>query len=277
MTGAILAIDQGTSGTKSIVVGEDDTILALVETAIRPNYLPNGGVEQDPVELMESVLSTARQAVEQAGVPLAGVTLANQGETVLAWDPATGEPLSEMIVWQDSRAQSVCDELSSHADMIAARNRAGRSIRYFTAPKMTWLRRNKTTQGVLTTSDAWILHRLTGEFVTDISTASRSLLKTQTERDWDLELLELFGLGDEKLPRMAANDEILGHTSVFGGSVPVAGAVVDQQGALLAESCLEPGDAKCTFGTGAFLLVNGGTSPKPSPSGLSECNGLAGG
>ncbi len=269
MNGAILAIDQGTSGTKSIVVGADDTILALVETAIRPSYLPDGGVEQDPAELLDSVLDTARQAVRQAGVPLAGVTLTNQGETVLAWDPKTGEPLSELIVWQDSRAQSVCDELAGHAELIAARTGLVLDP-YFTAPKMTWLRRNRTRQGVLTTSDAWILHRLTGEFVTDIATASRSLLKSQRQRDWDPELLGLFGLADERMPRMAANDEILGHTALFGNPVPVAGAVVDQQGALLAESCLAPGEAKCTFGTGAFLLVNAGTQPRPSTAGLAE-------
>lgn len=267
--GAILAIDQGTSGTKSIVVGQDDSILSLVEKPIRPRYLPNGGVEQDPAELLNSVLSTAHEAVSQAGVELEAVTLTNQGETVLSWDQHSGEPLTDLIVWQDSRAQGICDELAQCAGMIA--QRTGLVLDpYFTAPKMTWLRRNLTTEGVVTTSDVWLLHQLTGEFVTDAATASRSLLKSQNSTHWDLELLGIFGLDNEPQPRIAANDEVVGHTSLFGAPVPVAGAVVDQQGALLAQSCLQPGDAKCTFGTGAFLLVNSGTTPSAASSALSE-------
>ncbi|MDO5285497.1 MAG: FGGY family carbohydrate kinase [Actinomycetia bacterium] len=270
MSGAILAIDQGTSGTKAIVVAEDDTIASLVEAPIRPRYLSDGGVEQDPGELMDSVVETARRAVAEAGLPLAGVTLTNQGETVLAWDQSTGEPLSDLVVWQDSRAQSVCDELAEHADLVASRTGLVLDP-YFTAPKMTWLRRNWTSEGVVTTSDSWILHRICGGgLVTDITTASRSLLKPQTSQDWDPELLALFGLADEPVPVIVANDAVIGETTWFQAPVPVAGAVVDQQAALLAESCLEPGDAKCTLGTGAFLLVNAGQQAQPSGSGLSQ-------
>ncbi len=267
--GAILAIDQGTSGTKSIIVGEDDTILATVEQPIRPRYLPNGGVEQNPQELLDSVWSTARRAVEQAGVPLEAVTLTNQGESVLAWDRATGRPLSDIVVWQDSRAQGICDERRDRADMIAARTGLVLDP-YFTAPKMSWVRRNVTTEGVITTTDTWILWQLTHEFVTDPSTASRSLLKDLSQTAWDPELLSLFDLDGEAMPRIVPNDGIIGTTQAFGGSLPVAGAVVDQQGALLAESCIRPGDAKCTFGTGAFLLAHAGTASKPSAAGLSE-------
>lgn len=263
----ILCIDQGTSGTKAVVVDGGDQILAIQEIAIRPDYRSGGIVEQDPADLMASVMDAASRAVAQAGVPIDGISLTNQGETVLAWDPDTGKPLSPMIVWQDSRAQSVCDPLQEHADKVA--QRTGLVLDpYFTAPKLAWLRRNVTTDGVVTTSDAWILHQLTGEIVTDVSTASRSLVTDLDTVSYDPELLELFGLTDERLPRIAANDEIVGETSAFGSSVPVGGLVVDQQAALLAESCLAAGEAKCTFGTGAFLLANLGQHPVRSSSGL---------
>jgi len=195
------------------------------------------------------------------------VALANQGETVLAWDRSTGEPLSPAIVWQDSRSQEVCDELGNHRDYVAARTGLVLDP-YFSAPKMTWLRRHVTREGVVTTTDSWLLHQLTGEFVTDVTTASRSLVMDLDAMRWDAELLELFGLEDEWLPRIVACDEVIGSTSVFGGEVPVAGLIVDQQSALLAEGCFEVGSAKCTFGTGAFLLANTGREATRSANGL---------
>ena len=263
----VLCIDQGTSGTKAVVVDGEDNILAITEIAIRPEYRSGGIVEQDPAELMASVLDAAGRAVAQAAVPIDGVTLTNQGETVLAWDPDTGQPLSPMLVWQDSRAQSVCDPLAAHADLVA--ERTGLVLDpYFTAPKLAWLRRHMTRAGVVTTSDAWILHQLTGEIVTDVSTASRSLVTDLDTVSYDDELLSLFQLEGENLPRIAANDEVIGETSAFGSTVPVGGLVVDQQAALLAESCLAAGEAKCTFGTGAFLLANLGETPTRSSAGL---------
>jgi len=264
---SVLAIDQGTSGTKAIVVDEAGTVLALAEEVVRPQYLADGAVEQNPAELLDSVLAAGRRAIAEAGVPIEAISLANQGETVLAWDPATGEPLTTALVWQDSRAQSVCDRLRTHAELIA--QRSGLVLDpYFSAPKMTWIRENLTRDGVVTTSDAWLLHRLTGEFVTDVSTASRSLILDLDSRQWDDELLDLFGLADEPMPRITACDELIGMTSAFGDSIPVGGVIVDQQAALLAEGCLEVGEAKCTYGTGAFLLMNTGTSAPRSTNGL---------
>ncbi|MER5358474.1 FGGY family carbohydrate kinase [Streptomyces sp. NPDC002785] len=263
----ILAIDQGTSGTKAIVVDSADGTLAIAEETVRPTYLPGGGVEQNPHELLDSVLNTGRRAVNTANRPIDCVALANQGETVLAWDPATGTPLSPAIVWQDRRSESVCHELAQHADHIA--RRTGLVLDpYFSAPKMAWLRRNLTRDGVVTTTDTWLVHHLTGEFVTDASTASRSLLLNLDTATWDTGLIDLFDLGNEKLPRIAACDEIIGTTRAFGGSIPVAGLIVDQQAALVAESCLEQGTAKCTYGTGAFLLANTGLNPVRSSAGL---------
>ncbi|MEW2478107.1 FGGY family carbohydrate kinase [Mycobacterium sp. NPDC049093] len=265
----VLAIDQGTSGTKAIVVDPEQGVVGLAEVPVHPRYLDGGGVEQDPSELLESVLGAGRAALEQAGRPVHAVSLANQGETVLAWDPDTGRPLSQAVVWQDRRAESLCADLAGHADMLAARTGLVLDP-YFSAPKMAWLRRNVESTGVVTTSDAWLLHQLTGEFVTDATTASRSAAVDLGAQDWSPELLALFGLDGERLPRIAANDEIIGTTSSFGPEVPVGGIVVDQQAALLAEACLESGMAKCTFGTGAFLLSNTGTSPVRSTTGLTS-------
>jgi glycerol kinase len=141
---------------------------------------------------------------------------------------------------------------------------------YFSAPKMAWLRRNVETRGVVTTSDSWLLHQLTGAFVTDATTASRSLAVELGGQDWSRELLALFELADEQLPAIVGNDEIIGSTNYFGTEVPVGGIVVDQQAALLAEGCFDQGMAKCTFGTGAFLLANTGASPVRSTSGLTS-------
>ncbi|MGV0735601.1 FGGY family carbohydrate kinase [Mycobacterium syngnathidarum] len=265
----VLAIDQGTSGTKAIVVDPEHGVVGLAEVPVNPRYLDGGGVEQDPAELLESVLGAGRAALEQAGRPVTAVSLANQGETVLAWDPSTGEPLTQAIVWQDRRAESLCADLAEHADMVAARTGLVLDP-YFSAPKMAWLRRNMQTEGVVTTSDTWLLHQLTGEFVTDATTASRSAAVELGTQDWSPELLELFGLDGELMPRIAANDEIIGTTSAFGSNAPVGGIVVDQQAALLAEACLEPGMAKCTFGTGAFLLSNTGATPVRSTTGLTS-------
>jgi glycerol kinase len=263
----VLTIDQGTSGTKALVVDGEGNLLGLSEQPVRPQYLPGGGVEQDPQELLDSVVEAGRAAVARAGVRVDVVTIANQGETVLAWDPDTGRPLSTMIGWQDRRAEGICAELAEQKDTFA--RRTGLVLDpYFSAPKMAWLRRNVTREGVVTTSDSWLVHQLTGQFVTDVTTAGRSLLTDLDTTGWDGDLLELFGLAGERLPAIVACDAVVGSTSVFGGHPAVGGLVVDQQAALVGEGCLRPGEAKCTFGTGAFLLANTGTAATRSTAGL---------
>ncbi|MEV0592923.1 FGGY family carbohydrate kinase [Nonomuraea cavernae] len=275
---AILAVDQGTSGTKALVHDGERT-LSVVEVPVRPAYLDGGRVEVDPLDLLESVRQAGTRALREAGdPPLAAVSLANQGESVLAWDPATGRPLSTVLVWQDGRAQDVCADLGEHAELI--RRRTGLMLDpYFSAPKMAWLRRHATRAGVVTTTDSWLVHQLTGEFVTDATTASRSLLLDLDEVAWDPGLLALFGLDDEALPRVVRCDEVVGGTSMFasgsgasgsGAEVPVAGLVVDQQAALVAERCLDPGMVKCTYGTGAFLLGATGERAVRSTRGLTS-------
>lgn len=263
----VLAIDQGTSGTKAGVVDEDGALLGLAERTVRPRFGAGGAVEQDPQALLDSVVEAGREAVEKSGIPVDIVTLANQGETVLAWDPETGRPLSEMVVWQDSRAESVTARLADRADEFAARTGLVLDP-YFSAPKQAWIRENITTEGVVTTSDTWLIHQLTGEFVTDVSTASRSLVTDLDTGAWDPELLALFGLQDERLPRILPSEDTAGSTEAFGAPMNVGGLIVDQQAALLGENCLAAGDAKCTFGTGAFFLANIGGEAKRSTSGL---------
>ncbi|SEG82175.1 glycerol kinase [Actinacidiphila yanglinensis] len=263
----ILAIDQGTSSTKAVVHDEEDGVVAVAEEPLRPDHLSGGRVEQDADAVLRSVLVAGRRAVTEAGRAVDAVAVANQGETVLAWDPRTGRPLTRALVWQDGRAAGICAELAEHREKVA--HRTGLVLDpYFSAPKMAWIRRELTTEGVVSTLDAWLLHHLTGEFVTDAATASRSLLTDLDTAGWDEEMLGLFGLGDERLPRLVDNDAIVGTTSAFGAEIPVGGLVVDQQAALLAEGCLEPGDTKCTYGTGAFLLANTGTAPVRSAQGL---------
>jgi glycerol kinase len=263
----ILAIDQGTSGTKAIVVDADASTLAVAEHPVRPRYLDGGGVEVDPADVLASVLEAGRRAVAAAGRPIDALALANQGETVLAWDRDTGAALSPAIVWQDRRAEGLCADLADAREWVAARTGLVLDP-YFSAPKMAWLRRTVTTEGVVTTTDAWLVHQLTGEFVTDAATASRSLLLDLDAVAWDGELLDLFGLAGEALPRIVACDEIVGATTAFGAQVRVGGLIVDQQAALLAEGCLTSGTTKCTFGTGAFLLANTGSAALRSSAGL---------
>lgn len=262
----VLAIDQGTSGTKAIIFDDHDGVLATAEVELRPRYLPDGGVEIDPDLLADSVITAGRRTIAEANRPVAAICLANQGETVLAWDPDTGRPLSPAIGWQDRRSEPLVAELTDSADWVA--ERTGLTLDpYFSAPKLTWLRRQVTDAGVVSTSDSWLIHQLCGGFVTDASTASRSLL-TRLDGGWDAELLELFQLQDERLPEIVGCDATVGRTEAFGGSIPVAGLIVDQQAALLGERCWQAGEAKCTFGTGAFLLAQCGESAIRSSTGL---------
>jgi glycerol kinase len=272
--GNVLAIDQGTSGTKALVLSPDRGTIASAEVPVRPRYSGDGLVEQDPAELLASVLQAGRRALAGCGEGVDAVGLANQGETVLAWDPGTGRALTDAVVWQDRRAESVCRRLSDRGELLASVT--GLSLdAYFAAPKMTWLRENVTRDGVVTTSDAWLVHQLTGAFVTDASTASRTLLLDLDSAQWSAQALEIFGLGDEELPAVVDSAGVFGHTAAFAApgsagaaEVPLTGLLVDQQAALLGQGCLEPGTAKCTYGTGAFLLANVGSRPLRSGNGL---------
>jgi glycerol kinase len=266
----VLAIDQGTSSTKALVVSPDGTILASGEAPVRSRPVGGDGVELDPEQIWESVLAATRAALDGAGEFPTAVALANQGETVLAWDRDTGDPLSAAVSWQDRRAAGICERLRAHRDEIS-RVTGLELDPYFSAPKMMWLREHVTEAGVVTTTDTWLLHRLTDAYVTDAATASRTLLLDLDTGEWSPRLGELFGVDIGSLPTVVDNDAVVGTTTAFGAEIPVAGIVVDQQAALFAEGCLQPGQAKCTYGTGAFLLANVGDIPVRSRAGLASC------
>lgn len=267
---AVLAIDQGTSGTKALVLCPDRGVIGAGVAPVRPRHLPGGLVEVDPAALFASVVDAGHRALAAAGEPVAAVGLANQGETVLAWDPASGRPLTEAIVWQDRRAEPLCTELAPYAEEL--RNLTGLPLDpYFAAPKMAWIRRHLTQEGVVTTSDAWLVHRLTGEFVTDAATAGRTQLLDLDDVTWSQRALDVFGLAHERLPRVVDAAGPVGTTKAFGPELPLTGLLVDQQAALLAQDVTEPGTAKCTYGTGAFLLAQTGSRPRRGGSGLVSC------
>ena len=266
----VLAIDQGTSATKALVVGPDNEILGSAEVPVAVHAVGRDGVEADPEELWRSVEAAGTRALASASASADAVALANQGETVLAWDPATGNPLSRAIVWQDSRSGGVCARLGAAAAEELHAITGLPLDPYFAAPKMTWLRENVTRDGVVTTTDTWLLHRLGARYVTDAATASRTMLLDLDSATWSPRACELFGIDPGALPGVADCDAVAGETTVFGGRpLPVAGIAVDQQAALFAQGCRAPGDAKCTYGTGAFLLVATGTSAPRSTAGLS--------
>jgi glycerol kinase len=268
--GPVLAIDQGTSGTKALVLCPERGVLGTGWAPVRVRQLPGARAEADPAELYRSVLHAGRQALAAAGTGVRAIGLANQGETVLAWDPATGRPLTEAIVWHDKRAESVCADLAPRAAEL--HRITGLPLdAYFAAPKMAWIRRNLTPEGVVTTTDSWLVHRLTGAFVTDAATAGRTQLLDLDGAGWSPTALDAFGLGGERLPDIVDTGCRVGTTTAFGADLPLTGLLVDQQAALLAQRITEPGTAKCTYGTGAFLLAPTGSRPRRSGNGLVSC------
>jgi glycerol kinase len=266
----VLAIDQGTSSTKALVVAEGGEVLGEGNAPVHPQAGPDGAVEQDPQELLDSIASAGRAAIDAAGAPVEAVGLANQGETVLRWNRETGEPYGPALSWQDRRAVSVTRDLAEHEERLT--EITGLPLDpYFVAPKLTWLRREQGGEGVVTTVDAWLNQHLAGAFVTDAATASRSLLLDLESTTWSAEACEIFGLDPAGQPEIVDCDAVVGETSAFGESLPLAGLAVDQQAALFAESCFEAGEAKCTYGTGAFILATAGDQVVHSQARLAAC------
>ena len=266
----VLAIDQGTSSTKALVVSDGREVLGEGNAPVHPQAGAQGAVEQDPEELFQSIVDAGRAALQDAGASVAAVGLANQGETVLRWDRESCRPLGSALSWQDRRAVTVTRELEPEADRLT--ELTGLPLDpYFAAPKMTWLRREQGDEGVVTTVDAWLNQRLAGAFVTDAATASRTMLLDLESAAWSEEACSLFGLDPGEQPEIVDCDAAVGETEVFGDPLPVTGLAVDQQAALFAESCFEPGEAKCTYGTGAFILATAGEQVVHSRARLAAC------
>ena len=197
----VLAIDQGTTSTRSLVFGPDRRVIATAQREFAQHYPADGWVEHDPEDIWRDTLETARGALAQAGLgadDIAAIGITNQRETVLAWNRRTGVPYGTAIVWQDRRTAARCDQLAADGHLARVRDITGLVLDpYFSAPKMAWIRRNLTDAGVVTTTDTWLVNRLCGAFVTDAATASRSLLTELDTSRWNDELLTLFGLADE--------------------------------------------------------------------------------
>lgn len=265
---AILAIDQGTSATKAIVWRGG--IRSEVDVPVTGETRSGDAVEQDPEDVWASIVAAGRQALSAAGIGVDAVAVGNQGETVVAWRPASGEALGPALSWQDRRAVTVTDALApATRDRLTAITGLPTDA-YFAAPKMALLRRSVDLpdDATITTLDAFLTHRLCGAFVSDLATASRTQLLDPRALAWSAEALDAYGLHGLAMPDLVPCDASVGTTTAFGPALPVVGLTVDQQAALLAEGCLQRGDAKCTYGTGAFLLANVGADHRPSTSGL---------
>jgi glycerol kinase len=276
----ILAIDQGTTGTTCIVFDEHAQAVGRAYNEFTQHFPRPGWVEHDLDEIWRITHAVAGQALSDAklsSAELAAVGITNQRETVCVWDSHTGQPLHSAIVWQDRRTAARCEELRAAGIEDLVRRRTGLVLDpYFSATKIQWLLENvpglraKAEDGraVFGTIDSWLAFKLTGEHLTDISNASRTMLCDITSGRWDLELLEIFGIPEQALPRICASAGRLGETRselLHGHSVPLAGIAGDQQAALFGQACLDPGMGKNTYGTGSFLLLNTGpTAPEPA-------------
>jgi glycerol kinase len=267
----ILAIDQGTTGTTCLVFDRDGRVRGRAYSEFQQHFPRPGWVEHDANEIWEVTRRVASHALADAKADagsLNAVGITNQRETVVVWDPKTGEPVHNALVWQDRRTAARCDELreAGHEDLV--RERTGLVIDpYFSGTKIEWLLHNveAAREAVFGTIDSWLVFKLTGRHVTDYSNASRTLLFDIQELRWDPELCELLGVDPARLPEPVPSAAVYGQTGEFGGQIPVAGIAGDQQAALFGQACIEPGMAKNTYGTGSFVLLNaGGEVPDPA-------------
>jgi glycerol kinase len=277
--GLVLAIDQGTTGSTVLAVGEDGEPRGRGYREITPHYPRPGWVEHDPEEIWTSVLDATGQALKEAGAAapdVRAVGITNQRETLVLWDSGTGRPLHNAIVWQDRRTAPECDRLREAGAEERVRRVTGLVIDpYFTATKLRWALDNVEGAAGATagTVDSWLLFRLSGGrcHLTDASNASRTLLLDIDTGAWSREMAELFGVPVEMLPEVVASSGEVARTdpAAFAGiDAPIAGVAGDQQAALFGQACLEAGMAKNTYGTGSFVLLQAGPKRVESKSGM---------
>ena len=282
---AVGAIDQGTTSTRFIIFDHSGGVVASAQREF-PQVLPRPGwVEHDPLEILETVEAVAGAAIRSAGMTvgdLAAVGIANQRETTVVWDRVTGRPLANAIVWQDTRTDNICEDLAQEGGIDRFRDRTGLPLAtYFSGPKAAWLLNNveglagKAASGraVLGTVDSWLVWNLTGgvdggRHVTDVTNASRTLLMDLDTLDWSDELLGAMGVPRSMMAKVLPSSGRVGiGTGVLDG-VPISAILGDQQAALFGQTCFQPGEAKNTYGTGCFLLINTGSRKVASTHGL---------
>ncbi|MCX2560441.1 glycerol kinase GlpK [Acetobacter farinalis] len=272
----VLAIDQGTTSTRSIVFDRNAQDIASARQEFAQHYPKPGWVEHCPEDIWNDTKATATTALEKAGGTsrIAGIGITNQRETIVVWERATGKPIYRAIVWQDRRTAAACQKLRESGAEPLVRKRTGLLLDpYFSATKLEWIldnvsgARERADKGELAfgTIDSFLLWRLTGGKVhaTDITNASRTLLFDIHKQQWDEELLRLFRIPASLLPEVKDNSTIFGETdpALFGRAIPIAGMAGDQQAAVVGQACFSPGMAKATYGTGCFVLLNTGEKP----------------
>ena len=280
----LLALDQGTSSSRSIVFDARGQIVAMAQREFRQIYPQPGWVEHDPMELWATQLATAHEALAKAGLnanDVASIGITNQRETTLVWNRKTGAPLYNAIVWQDRRAEPTCAALRERGLEPTFRAKTGLILdAYFSGTKLKWIldsvpgARAAAQRGELAfgTVDSWLMWQLTGGQVhaTDVSNASRTLLLNVRSNEWDDELLALLDIPREVLPEVHASSHVFGATraDIFGAAIAIGGVAGDQQSALFGQACFKAGLAKNTYGTGCFMLMHTGTRFQTSSNGL---------
>jgi glycerol kinase len=282
----LLALDQGTSSSRSIVFDREANVVAMAQRGLPQIYPQPGWVEHDPRRIWQDQLATAQEALARAGAKVADIAaigITNQRETTVLWDRRTGEPLHNAIVWQDRRAEAICAALRERGLASLIQKRTGLRIdAYFSGPKLRWLldhvpgAQARAERGELAfgTVDAWLLWQLTEGRVhaTDVSNASRTMLFDIARQCWDPDLLSALDIPASLLPAVRPSSDLFGETTLFGQPILIGGMAGDQQSALFGQACFKPGLAKNTYGTGCFLLMHTGDNFRTSNNGLLTSN-----
>lgn len=284
MSRFVLALDQGTTGSRAIVFGRDGQPVASAQRELMQIFPAPGEVEHDPEEIWSGQIAVAREALEKArlsAADLAAIGITNQRETTILWDRRTGKPVANAVVWQSRVSAPICDRLKAHGLEELFRAKTGLVLDpYFSATKILHLldtvaglrARAERGEVLFGTVETFLIWRLTGgaAHVTDVGNASRTLLFDIHRLEWDDKLLDLLDIPRAILPEVRSSSEVYGQTQAehFGAPIPIAGAAGDQQAALFGQACFAPGSAKNTYGTGCFLLLNTGTTPVASANGL---------
>jgi len=277
-----MALDQGTTSSRCIVFNHSGQIISAAQKEFTQIYPQAGWVEHDADEIYAVQTAVAHEALTSAGLTaadIAAIGITNQRETTILWDRKTGKPIYNAIVWQCRRTAPLCDKLRREGFEEIVQSKTGLKIdAYFSATKIKWLLENipgakeKAEKGELLfgTVDTWLIWKLTKgtAHVTDHTNASRTMLYNIHTCEWDKEILGMFGIPANILPTVVESSCNIGETDVFGGSIPIAGIAGDQQAALFGQACFKPGQAKNTYGTGCFLLMNTGQQPVGSRHGL---------
>lgn len=278
----LLALDQGTTSSRAILFDDQQNIVGISQKEFTQHYPRQGWVEQDPMEIYSSQYGVMMEVIAKSGVEvrdIRGIGITNQRETTIIWDAKTGRPVYPAIVWQCRRTADMVDRLKEQGLGDYIRETTGLvPDAYFSATKIAWIldrvpdgrQRAKAGELLFGTVDSWLIWKLTGGavHVTDYTNASRTMLFDIHTLEWDDRLLEIFDVPREMLPQVHNSSEIYGYTTIQGESIPIAGIAGDQQAALFGQCCFEAGQAKNTYGTGCFLLMNTGDKPCMSQNGL---------